>query len=68
MVVPKTIASVSREKRALFGERFLERYLDPAFGSMTKTEVGLLVFSLLHKVGAIDGGKTQIFSDTLGIL
>jgi hypothetical protein len=45
--------SIPRDQRAMFAERFVKRYLDPSFGSMTKSEIDLLVFSLLFEVGAI---------------
>lgn len=45
--------SLSQDQRAMFAEKFLKRYLDPSFGSMTKSEIDLLVFALLYEVGAI---------------
>lgn len=53
------IETLSDDERAQFTSKFLERFLDPAFGSLSKSETDLLVFSLLHEVGAINHGMTQ---------
>jgi len=45
-----------RETRAatVFAGEFVRRYLDPAFGARSKSEIDLLVFSCLIQAGAID--------------
>src|SRR4030095_6296207 len=50
---------ITKEKRAIFAERFLDRFLEPAFGTMTKTEIDVLVFSLLHDTRAFEGLPSQ---------
>ncbi len=44
-------AGTQKSKDAL--DTFLSAYLNPAFGALPKTEVELLVLSLLAQVGAI---------------
>src|SRR5580704_2550840 len=46
-------------QHARFARGFLERYLTPAFGSLTKSEIDLLVFSLLHEVGFVRPSDSQ---------
>jgi hypothetical protein len=41
-------------KAAIFAERVATAYLDPAFGSRSKTEIDLLVFDALVRAGAVD--------------
>lgn len=53
-----TIA-LTDEQRSRFARGFLERYLTPAFGSLTKSELDLLVFSLLHEVGYFRPSDSQ---------
>jgi hypothetical protein len=45
--------------RACLAAGFLDRYLTPAFGSLTKSEVDLLVFSLLTEVGYLRPSDSQ---------
>src|SRR5580704_1494175 len=44
---------------ARFARGFLDRCLTPAFGSLTKSELDLLVFSLLHEVGYLRPSDSQ---------
>ena len=46
-------------QHARFARGFLDRYLTPAFGSLTKSELDLLVFSLLHEVGYLRPTDSQ---------
>jgi hypothetical protein len=46
-------------QHARFARGFLDRYLTPAFGSLTKSELDLLVFSLLHEVGYVRPSDSQ---------
>jgi len=38
---------------------FLKRYLEPAFGSLSKTEIDMLVLELLEQIGEIDENINQ---------
>ncbi len=51
--------SLTDDQRARFARGFLDRYLTPAFGSLTKSELDLLVFSLLHEVGYFRPSDSQ---------
>jgi hypothetical protein len=42
-----------------FADSFLKRYLDPAFGVLSKSEIDLLVFSLLHEQNIIPTNMSQ---------
>lgn len=49
------MASIKDDKKAAqFARRFLETYLAPAFGAISKSEVDNLVFGLLVEAGEID--------------
>jgi len=56
--VAGTVA-LTDDQRARFARGFLDRYLTPAFGSLTKSELDLLVFSLLHEVGYLRPSDSQ---------
>jgi len=51
--------ALTDEQRARFARGFLDRYLTPAFGSLTKSELDLLVFSLLHEIGYLRPSDSQ---------
>jgi len=59
MAAKQLIERIPKERRAEFAEKFLQRYLEPAFGTSSKAETDLLVFSLLHEVGAIASTRSQ---------
>lgn len=46
----KMISDISDENQKRFSRDFLSKYLEPAFGSMNKAEIDLMVFSLLHQI------------------
>lgn len=45
-------ATIGQARKDLFVDDFLDAYLTPSFGAMTKRETELLVFTLLYKHGA----------------
>jgi hypothetical protein len=51
MALIDQIQALPAERQAEFVQTFLARYLEPAFGTPTKAEIDLLVFSLLHQMG-----------------
>lgn len=59
MALGDRIEALSPESKAAFTRLFLARYLEPAFGTMSKAEIDVLVFSLLHQVGVIAGERTH---------
>lgn len=59
MAPVRLLTALSADKRAEFAQKFIQRFIDPAFGSMSKAEIELLVFSLLHEIGAMEEANTQ---------
>jgi hypothetical protein len=48
------LEKVSNDTKAIILDNFLDRYLEPAFGSLSKTEIDMLVLELLEQIGEID--------------
>jgi hypothetical protein len=53
------INSLSVSDKSGFCDKFLQAYISPCFGSLSKKEIDLLVFRLLIKTGAIDLSNDQ---------
>lgn len=58
------VCAAGTEKQAAALETFLTRYLTPAFGTLPKAEIDLLVLNLLEDMGAInkDSGVYELVS------
>jgi hypothetical protein len=51
--------NVSNETKANILDDFLDKYLEPAFGSLSKTEIDMLVLELLEQTGIIKEKDSQ---------
>jgi len=51
--------NVSNEVKAKILDDFLDKYLEPAFGSLSKTEIDMLVLELLEQTGRIKENDNQ---------
>lgn len=58
---------MKEEQSSKFGKNFIERYLAQGFGSMTKTEIDILVFHLLSESGEIMGKSNYHVANILQI-
>lgn len=58
---------LSDSQKLYFGEKFIERYLANGFGSMTKSEIDILVFHLLSESDQIKDTSNYDVANTLRI-
>ena len=61
------ISMLTEEQNKKFGQDFVERYLSHGFGSMTKSEIDILVFHLISESAQIKGKSNYQVANLLRI-